>query len=1043
MARPAGGPSRHRRSGLVPLVGVLLALLFAIGAPPATAEPPAAAPLRILLLNSWHKEMPWQIAFEQGLRDELRHQPRPFELYAEYLDAGRFPERPQQEALVRFLREKYRDIPVDAVIAESGAATTLLGEHPALLPDSRRILLRSGDDAPTEPHDTVGTLLPVVDDFSGAIGEMLRLAAPRHLYVIADTHEPSGRRRLAGFRAQWGPLSPGITTEYLTDLPLDELLERVADLPPHSAIFYLLIFRDGADRRFIPYRAAQRIAERADAPLFSNWESLLGSGIVGGHLLSGERVGRLAARSLLAPSMPPADDGYGDYYDWRQLVRWGYRHRTLPAGAEIRYRPPSLLATHRWQLLGGLAVLLALAVLSAVLWRINRKLVTARHALDEERARLESRVEERTRDLRRSEIHYRSLFEGSGEAILLGNPDGVLFDCNEAALVSFGCPDKATLLGHTPTDLSPSLQADGSPSAEAAQARIAQVMREGSVRFEWTYRRHDTQRPFHAEVLLSALEMGGQRFLQAVVRNIDERKAVERALTTAKEAAEAASRAKSQFLANMSHEIRTPMNGVIGMLELLGDTRLDDEQRHYQQTAVRSAEMQLNVINDILDLSKIEAGKLELEASGFNPRELLDDVARLISAGARDKGLKVITHCDDELDRPLLGDGLRLRQVLLNLAGNAVKFTTEGEIELRADRLAAPSPPPAQRIALRLAVRDTGIGIGTTDRERLFQPFSQIDTTTTRLYGGTGLGLAISRQLVERMGGRLGVDSTPGEGSIFWAELAFPAADKAPPSRPDVPLPATVGPLLGRVLLAEDNAVNLQVAQGLLARLGLTADVARNGREAVERSAERPYDLILMDIQMPEMDGFTATGAIRRREATRGEPRTPIVAMTAHALRGDREQCFAAGMDDYLVKPVRWEAFAATLAHWLPATDTPTASTAAHERAIDATVFEELRANLAAIPGGFDEVLEEFRRSSRELLADGATAITGGNPEALRIAAHSLKSAAATVGARTLAASARTLEELAGTNRLAEASTHHAEAVRQLRTALEAIERLR
>jgi CheY-like chemotaxis protein len=397
-------------------------------------------------------------------------------------------------------------------------------------------------------------------------------------------------------------------------------------------------------------------------------------------------------------------------------------------------------------------------------------------------------------------------------------------------------------------------------------------------------------------------EQGRVVGILGIGRDITARVKVEAEIRAAHEAAEAANRAKSEFLANMSHEIRTPMNGVLGMAELLLDSRLDAEQRDCAETIRESGKALLTVINDILDFSKVEAGKLELECIEMDVRSGVAEVARLLEIQGHAKGLTLEVSCDPQLPHAVRGDPNRLRQILLNLGGNAVKFTSRGSVGISIGVVGSST----EAVVVRFEVRDSGIGIPKDRLESLFTPFTQVDASMTRRFGGTGLGLSIVRRLVELMHGTCGVESEPGVGSRFWFTARFGnsevPANMYAAGAADAPDSAAAAAPRRHLLMAEDNVVNQRVAARMLEKMGYIVDVVSDGHEAVAAWARGGYDAILMDCQMPGMDGYAATREIRRRES--GGVRIPIIALTAHAIKGAEEECFAAGMDHHLTKPI-------------------------------------------------------------------------------------------------------------------------------------------
>ena len=495
-------------------------------------------------------------------------------------------------------------------------------------------------------------------------------------------------------------------------------------------------------------------------------------------------------------------------------------------------------------------------------------------------------------------------------------------------------------------------------------------------------------------------------------------------LVEAREAALGSARLKSQFLATMSHEIRTPMNAVLGMAELLLTTDLNPQQLDFVQTLQTSSEDLLAIVNDILDFSKLEAGGLRLALQEFDLKSTLENILYLFTSKATGKGLKLECNIDPEFPLQLIGDESRLRQILNNLIANAIKFTEAGcvTVSVSSERMQT-SPSDPSIIALRFTVKDTGIGISATDRQKLFQSFSQVDATTTRQYGGTGLGLVICKQLVQLMDGEIGVRSQPGSGSEFWFTATFSIPDvnrtfsitnRTEDRKKNADTLKTI-----EILLVEDTRVNQKVLLHQLQLLGYQADCANHGREAIDKLAKGEYKIVLMDCQMPVLDGYQTTKILREREGK--EHHLAIIGLTAHAMSGDREKCLAAGMDDYLAKPVSMEKLSAILEKWSPHNSQQATDDRAlpRDRARPSLIDSD---RLQQITGGdarFElELLQCFVDQTEIYIADALTALETKDAIALKNQAHRIKNGSANVAVRLMPELAEKLETRARENQL-------------------------
>ncbi len=614
--------------------------------------------------------------------------------------------------------------------------------------------------------------------------------------------------------------------------------------------------------------------------------------------------------------------------------------------------------------------------------------------------------------LRESENRFRSLFESSADALALYDSRGYI-DCNEACLRMFGCAKREEFLRRHPSDFSPLNQPDGRDSKALAQEIIETTFKNGKHRFDWQHLRFDGTE-FPTEVLLTVVEFQGKPVIYAVARDISERKAILASLAEAKNAAEQANQAKSLFLANMSHEIRTPMNALVGMTELCLKTNLSEQQRNYLGKIKIASNALICIIDDILDFTKIEADKLALFEQPFILPQVLDNLASLLVHRAHNKGLELAIHLEPGLaSKTFLGDPQRLGQVLINLVGNAIKFSSRGQVRVSVSE----QTQEQDRSILLFAVTDDGIGISPEEQSLLFQPFSQADASTTRNYGGTGLGLALSRRLVEMMGGVIGVNSVPDQGSTFHFTIRCALTDQAP-----VLFTGQIeadSSILARlrgadILLAEDAELSQEVICGLLTQAGMKVRLAVNGLEVLKEVEKSMPDCVLMDCQMPVMDGFEATRRLRAQERYRD---LPIIALTANTMAGDREKCLTAGMNGFLSKPVNLGQLFAALAQWVRPRQAQTAESTPELPELPDLPGVDTGRGLQLVGGEasyYMSLLQQYRDNRASNFAElFRQAQQGGDWNLATRLAHNLKGVSRTLGMARLGNLAEQLEQAA------------------------------
>ena len=880
---------------------VVASLFFAASASDAHAS-------RVLVLHSYHQGLPWTDGFQTGISSVLSRSRKNIELDVHYLDAARLGGAVSKAQIKSLIEGHIAHAPQDrkgydvVITTDNDALDMVLRHRESFAPGVPIVFCGINNFSPSiiSGHkDVTGVAEKLSISDTLELAARLRPQTGKVLVLAEDSTTGRQNAELLATQARSVSWHPHI--EFMREKDIVVLEKRLAGLTPDWMVF-LMCWPFEGDHMLTVVEASERLTRAAPVPVFSGWDFWVGHGILGGKVVSSKTQGETAAAMALrilegepVSAIPVLEESPNVLLlDHNVLERFAIPGRLVPAGASVLNYTPSFYEQYRSLVWGyGLLSLFGTSLCLLLAFNVVR------------RRRAEASL---VRQLSFNE----SLMRAMPTPVFYKDAAGRYLGCNQAFAEFFGLAE-TELVGKTSADVFP-----GQDSA-VFESKDREIHHRGGVQiYEHSMTTPRGERKVTIRKALFADGVGRPGGIIGVLTDITDRKKMEEEIVAARDAALSASEAKSSFLANMSHEIRTPLNGILGMLQLLDAASLTEEQKTFAQMAIASTNRLTELLSDILDISRIEAGKLSISRRPFELDGLLASVRTLFAAPAREKGLDLRVSSSPGVPPALVGDDLRLRQILFNLVGNAIKFTSSGFVALDICLLPGHGDGGCR---LLFCVGDSGPGISDEMLPRVFEPFAQGEKDYVRNHQGAGLGLAIVSQLARMMDGNLSVDNSDTGATIcFSMQFGIPrgAVEVMEKDESSRTMPRAL-----RILLAEDDAVSMFAARKILEKEGHAVSAAFNGREALDILREGEFDLVIMDVQMPVMDGLQATALIRGDGTLGAKARIPVIAMTAYAMRGDREKFIEAGLDGYVAKPLDRKTLCETIASVLGAAGKP------------------------------------------------------------------------------------------------------------------------